>query len=336
MKILILGSDGFIGYHLTSSILQDSRFDDVSIVGVDLYKTRTNMIPEDSRFTFHQGDIIKDRDLVDKLINECDVVLPFVAIATPKLYVEKPLTVFELDFEENLRIIKLAHKLDKRVIFPSTSEVYGKGEIPFDEEKTDLVYGPIKYSRWIYACSKQLLDRVIFAMNQKDKFRFTLFRPFNWEGPYLDSLQASESGSSRLITQLIDDAIYKNHVTLVDGGNQKRCFTDVRDGVEALKLILLNEEKSNGQIFNVGNPLNNLSVKEVATQLVDKLKQRNLTTEVAEIQVQPSSEFYGEGYEDVSTRVPSIENLRNTLGWNPMYSFEESLETILDTIVIQK
>jgi UDP-4-amino-4-deoxy-L-arabinose formyltransferase / UDP-glucuronic acid dehydrogenase (UDP-4-keto-hexauronic acid decarboxylating) len=336
MKILILGSDGFIGYHLTSSILQDSRFDDVSIVGVDLYKTRTNMIPEDSRFTFHQGDIIKDRDLVDKLINECDVVLPFVAIATPKLYVEKPLTVFELDFEENLRIIKLAHKLDKRVIFPSTSEVYGKGEIPFDEEKTDLVYGPIKYSRWIYACSKQLLDRVIFAMNQKDKFRFTLFRPFNWEGPYLDSLQASESGSSRLITQLIDDAIYKNHVTLVDGGNQKRCFTDVRDGVEALKLILLNEEKSNGQIFNVGNPLNNLSVKEVATQLVDKLKQRNLTTEVAEIRVQPSSEFYGEGYEDVSTRVPSIENLRNTLGWNPMYSFEESLETILDTIVIQK
>jgi UDP-4-amino-4-deoxy-L-arabinose formyltransferase/UDP-glucuronic acid dehydrogenase (UDP-4-keto-hexauronic acid decarboxylating) len=336
MKILILGSDGFIGYHLTSSILQDSRFEDVSIVGVDLYKTRTNMIPNDSRFTFHQGDIIKDRDLVDKLINECDVVLPFVAIATPKLYVEKPLTVFELDFEENLRIIKLAHKLDKRVIFPSTSEVYGKGEIPFDEEKTDLVYGPIKYSRWIYACSKQLLDRVIFAMNQKDKFRFTLFRPFNWEGPYLDSLQASESGSSRLITQLIDDAIYKNHVTLVDGGNQKRCFTDVRDGVEALKLILLNEEKSNGQIFNVGNPLNNLSVKEVATQLVDKLKQRNLTTEVAEIRVQPSSEFYGEGYEDVSTRVPSIENLRNTLGWNPMYSFEESLETILDTIVIQK
>jgi len=336
MKILILGSDGFIGYHLTSSILQDSRFDDVSIVGVDLYKTRTNMIPADSRFTFYQGDIIKDRDLVDRLIQECDVILPFVAIATPKLYVEKPLTVFELDFEENLRIIKLAHKLDKRVIFPSTSEVYGKGEIPFDEEKTDLVYGPIKYSRWIYACSKQLLDRVIFAMNQKDKFRFTLFRPFNWEGPYLDSLQASESGSSRLITQLIDDAIYKNHVTLVDGGNQKRCFTDVRDGVEALKLILLNEEKSNGQIFNVGNPLNNLSVKEVATQLVDKLKQRNLTTEVAEIRVQPSSEFYGEGYEDVSTRVPSIENLRNTLGWNPMYSFEESLETILDTIVIQK
>jgi len=336
MKILILGSDGFIGYHLTSSILQDNRFDDVSIVGVDLYKTRTNMIPADSRFTFYQGDIIKDRDLVDKLINECDVILPFVAIATPKSYVEKPLTVFELDFEENLRIIKLAHKLDKRVIFPSTSEVYGKGEIPFDEEKTDLVYGPIKYSRWIYACSKQLLDRVIFAMNQKDKFRFTLFRPFNWEGPYLDSLQASESGSSRLITQLIDDAIYKNYVTLVDGGNQKRCFTDVRDGVEALKLILLNEEKSNGQIFNVGNPLNNLSVKEVATQLVDKLKQRNLTAEIAEIRVQPSSEFYGEGYEDVSTRVPSIENLRNTLGWNPIYSFEESLETILDTIVIQK
>jgi len=336
MKILILGSDGFIGYHLTSSILQDSRFDDVSIVGVDLYKTRTNMIPADSRFTFYQGDIIKDRDLVDKLMSECDVIMPLVAIATPKIYVEQPLRVFELDFEENLRIIKLAQKLNKRVIFPSTSEVYGKGEAPFDEENTDLVYGPIKYSRWIYACSKQLLDRVIFALNQKEGMRFTLFRPFNWEGPYLDSLEASSEGSSRLITQLIDDAIYKNHVTLVDGGHQKRCFTDVRDGVEALKLIILNEELTDGKIFNIGNPWNNLSVREVAIQIITKLKERNLTTELAEIRVKSSNEFYGAGYQDVSNRVPSINAIGNTLGWIPKYSFEESLETILDKIEIQK
>ena len=331
MRLLILGSDGFIGYHLTNSILADSRFDGWKIDGVDLNTARTNMLPKDSRFTFHKTDIIRDKELVDSLILEADVIMPLVAIATPKLYVEQPLKVFELDFEENLRVIKLAHKLGKRVIFPSTSEVYGKGEAPFDEEQTDLVYGPIKYSRWIYACSKQLLDRVIFAMNQRDPFRFTLFRPFNWVGPYLDSLESTSEGSSRLITQLIGDAIQRNMVTLVDGGHQKRCFTDVRDGVDALKEILLNEPASNGKIFNIGNPWNNLSVRDVAVLLIDRLKNRNIVDTV-EIKVKSSGDFYGAGYQDVTNRVPSINAIGNALGWSPKYSFTDSLENILDTL----
>jgi nucleoside-diphosphate-sugar epimerase len=329
MKILILGSDGFIGYHLTSSILQDPKFADVEIVGIDYNCARTGMLPEDSRFKFYQADIIKSKDLVNKLIEECDVVLPFVAIATPKLYVEQPLRVFELDFEENLRVIKLAHKLGKRVIFPSTSEVYGKGVAPFDEEDSDMVYGPIRYSRWIYACSKQLLDRVIFALDQTSDFRFTLFRPFNWVGPYLDSLESSSEGSSRLITQLINDAMIKKEVTLVDGGHQSRCFTDVRDGVDALKLILLNEEAANKKIFNVGNPWNNLSVREVAIKLISKLEEKNFVSGV-DIKVKSSKDFYGAGYQDVSNRVPSINSIGNSLGWAPKYTFDQSLENILD------
>jgi len=331
MKILILGSDGFIGYHLTSSILQDARFSDTTIVGVDFNRVRTDMIGTDTRFQFHQLDIIKERDTIDQLISEADVILPLVAIATPKIYVERPMDVFELDFEENLRVLKLVQKLGKRVIFPSTSEVYGKGVAPFDENETDLTYGPIKYSRWIYACSKQLLDRVVFAMNQRDGFRFTLFRPFNWVGPYLDSLESSSEGSSRLITQLINDARSKNTVTLVDGGHQKRCFTDVRDGVAALKEILLNEPASNGKIFNVGNPWNNFSVREVAVLLIDKLKDKGFVEDV-EIRVKSSGDFYGAGYQDVSNRVPSINEIGNALGWTPKYTLSESLENILNTL----
>ena len=331
MKILILGSDGFIGYHLSESILKDPRFANAEIVGVDLYNNRTHMLPQDNRLKFYQFNILNDTTTVDRLIEECDVLLPFVAIATPKLYVEQPLRVFELDFESNLRVIKLAHKLGKRVIFPSTSEVYGKGEAPFDEDTTDLVYGPIKYSRWIYACSKQLLDRVIFAMNQKEKFRFTLFRPFNWVGPYLDTLEGSKTGSARLITQLIGDILYKGELTLVDGGEQKRCFTDVRDGVAALKEILLNKDASNKKIFNIGNPWNNLSVRDVAVLLIDRMKERGII-EKAEIKVKSSGEFYGSGYQDVTSRVPSINAIGNALGWTPQYSFPESLENILDSL----
>ena len=331
MNILILGSDGFIGYHLSESILKDDRFKDSTITGVDLYNNRTHMLPKDKRLVFHQLDVLKDRNEIDTLIAKCDVLLPFVAIATPKLYVEQPMRVFELDFEENLRVIKLAQKLGKRVIFPSTSEVYGKGEAPFDEETTDLVYGPIKYSRWIYACSKQLLDRVIFALDQREGMRFTLFRPFNWVGPYLDSLEATSEGSSRLITQLIGDSLQRGELTLVDGGHQKRCFTDVRDGVGALKEILLNEETSQGKIYNIGNPWNNLSVREVSVLLIDKLKERGMVQNV-DIKVKSSGEFYGAGYQDVTNRVPSINAIGNDLNWTPKYSFTDSLSNILDSI----
>lgn len=331
MKLLILGADGFIGYHLTNSILGDDNFKDWKITGVDLNTARVNMLPSDDRFTFHKADIMRDRDLIDHLIQDSDVIMPLVAIATPKLYVEQPLRVFQLDFEENLRVIKLAHALNKRIIFPSTSEVYGKSTAPFDEESSDLVYGPIKYSRWIYACSKQLLDRVIFAMDQEKSFNFTLFRPFNWVGPYLDSLESTSEGSSRLITQLMGDAIQRNEVTLVDGGHQKRCFTDVRDGVAALKAILLNEDASKGKIFNVGNPWNNLSVRDVAVLLIDRLKERNIIQN-AEIKVKSSGDFYGAGYQDVSNRVPSINAIGNDLGWAPKYTFSDSLENILDSL----
>lgn len=331
MKLLILGADGFIGYHLTNSILGDDKFKDWKITGVDLNSARVNMLPQDDRFTFHKADIMRDKDLIDHLIQDSDVIMPLVAIATPKLYVEQPLRVFQLDFEENLRVIKLAHALNKRIIFPSTSEVYGKSTAPFDEESSDLVYGPIKYSRWIYACSKQLLDRVIFAMNQEKEFRFTLFRPFNWVGPYLDSLESTSEGSSRLITQLLGDAMQRGEVTLVDGGHQKRCFTDVRDGVEALKLILLNEEAANGKIFNVGNPWNNLSVRDVAVLLIDRLKSRGLAENV-DVKVKSSGDFFGSGYQDVTSRVPSINAIGNALGWAPKYTFPDSLENILDSI----
>ena len=118
---------------------------------------------------------------------KCDVVLPLVAIATPASYTREPLRVFELDFEANLDIVRKCVRYGKRVLFPSTSEVYGmSSDASFDEENSNLVLGPIHKQRWIYSCSKQLLDRVIYAYGQQQGLHFTLFRPFNWIGPKLD------------------------------------------------------------------------------------------------------------------------------------------------------
>lgn len=330
-NLLLLGGDGFIGYHLTRSILKDPSFSDYSITSVDKYSNRVSEFSGEDRFTYVSLDITNSNDVVKDLISSSEIVMPLFAIATPKTYVERPMDVFQLDFEENLKIIRLVHAFGKRLVFPSTSEVYGKAEAPFNEETTDCVYGPIKNSRWIYACSKQLLDRVIFAMNKKDPFNFTLFRPFNWIGPKLDSLESSSEGSSRLITQLLDDAIQKKEIILVDGGHRKRCFTDVDDGIEGLKLILLNEQVASKRIFNIGNPWNNRSVRDAAELVIQLLEEAKLATGVT-IKVRSSTDFYGAGYEDVAERVPDINAISDSLGWAPKITFEQSLRKIVDLV----
>jgi UDP-4-amino-4-deoxy-L-arabinose formyltransferase/UDP-glucuronic acid dehydrogenase (UDP-4-keto-hexauronic acid decarboxylating) len=172
-------------------------------------------------------------------VRKCDMVIPLVAIATPIEYTRNPIKVFELDFEENLRIVRYCVKYGKRIIFPSTSEVYGMCDEPdFNEDNSRLILGPIRKQRWIYSCCKQMLDRVIWAYGQEAGLQFTLFRPFNWIGPRLDSLESARIGSSRAITQLILNLAEGTPIQLVDGGNQKRCFTDVKDGVECLYRII--------------------------------------------------------------------------------------------------
>ncbi len=182
------------------------------------------------RMHFFEGDITINKEWVEYHIRKCDVILPLVAIATPATYVQQPLKVFELDFEANLPIVRSAVKYKKHLVFPSTSEVYGMCEdSEFDPSKSSMVYGPIDKPRWIYACSKQLMDRVIWGYGMEG-LRFTLFRPFNWIGPGLDSIYTPKEGSSRVVTQFLGHIVRGEPINLVDGGAQKRAFTYVDDG----------------------------------------------------------------------------------------------------------
>src|SRR5438093_5407484 len=262
MKVLILGVNGFIGHHLTARILRDT---DWTVYGMDLSAERLGDSVDHPRFEFVEGDISINKEWIEYHIKKCDVVLPLVAIATPKVYVERPLAVFELDFEENLRIVRQVLRYGKRIVFPSTSEVYGMCEdAEFDEETSPLVLGPILKERWIYSCCKQLLDRVIWAYGRQG-LSFTLFRPFNWIGPRLDSLETAKEGSSRVVPQFIANLVLGVPIQLVDGGAQRRCFTYVDDGIDALLRILRNEGgRAAGGIFNIGHPGNDCSIRELA------------------------------------------------------------------------
>jgi UDP-4-amino-4-deoxy-L-arabinose formyltransferase/UDP-glucuronic acid dehydrogenase (UDP-4-keto-hexauronic acid decarboxylating) len=252
-----------------------------------------------------------------------------------RLNTRNPLSVFELDFEENLRVVRYCAKYKKRIIFPSTSEVYGMcDEDEFDEDNSRLILGPIRMQRWIYSCCKQLLDRVIWAYGQKEGLRFTLFRPFNWIGPKLDSLTSARIGSSRAITQLILNLVEGTPILLIDGGNQKRCFTDVSDGVECLYRIIENKDGvSDGQIINIGNPNNEASIRDLAEMLLTKFNQhphRSKFPPFAGFREIESGSYYGAGYQDVQHRKPSIRNARKLLDWVPSVELEYSVEQTLD------
>ncbi|MBU6273067.1 MAG: bifunctional UDP-4-keto-pentose/UDP-xylose synthase [Betaproteobacteria bacterium] len=331
-KILILGVNGFIGHHLSQRILADT---DWEVYGMDMASERVEPLMTNRRFHFFEGDITINREWIEYHIRKCDVILPLVAIATPATYVREPLRVFELDFEANLPIVRACVKHRKRLLFPSTSEVYGMcADDQFDPEASNLVYGPINKPRWIYACSKQLMDRIIHAYGMSEGLDYTLFRPFNWIGPGLDSIHTAKEGSSRVITQFLGHIVRGEPIRLVDGGSQKRAFTYVDDGIDALMRIIRNPEgRASGQIYNIGNPVNNHSVRELAEMMLAlAARYPEYSDNAARVSLieTSSGDYYGKGYQDVRNRVPRIDNTMTDLGWAPQVTMADALARIFD------
>jgi nucleoside-diphosphate-sugar epimerase len=326
-RIVILGANGFIGSALTAAIL---RTRDWEVYGIDLSDHKLGTLCASPRFRFVEGDITINREWVEYHIKKSDVVVPLVAIANPAQYVRDPLRVFELDFEANLEVVRQCVKYRKRLVFPSTSEIYGmSSDAVLDEESSPLVYGPVNKQRWIYAASKQLLDRVIYAYGERDDFDYTLFRPFNFIGPNLDNIDEPKEGSSRVFTQFLSNILYSRPILLVDGGGQKRSFTFIDDAMECLLAII---ENPNGvatrRIFNIGNPRNCASIRELAQLMIEvasEFPQLRERAQSVRIEAVGSDSYYGKYYQDIQLRVPAIEAARKDLGWSPRTDLRDAI-----------
>ncbi len=299
---------------------------------MDMGSDKLGSAVEHQRFHYIEGDITINKEWIAYHIKMCDACLPLVAIATPATYVTDPLRVFHLDFEENLALVRQCAQYDTRVIFPSTSEVYGMCQ--------DESFRPRELATWSTAPSTRsagstpapslVLDRAIYAMGAHEGLAFTLFRPFNWVGPGLDSIHAEKEGSSRVATQFLGQILRGESISLVDGGAQRRCFTDITDGVDCLMRIIANKDgKADGRIFNLGNPHNDLSVRELAEKLIacarahPEVAAQAAKSSLVEVS---SASFYGAGYQDMVKRKPSIGAAREALGWAPKVGTDAMLE----------
>ena len=171
-------------------------------------------------------------------------------------------------------------------------------------------------------------------MGTAQGLQYTLFRPFNWYGPHLDNIDAPKEGSSRVLTQFLHNILYGVPIKLVDGGAQRRCFTYIEDGIDGLMTILENPKgKADREIFNLGNPGADLSIEQLAHALIDAVAtypKFAVAARKAKIVKVSAQEYYGDGYQDITTRVPSVVKAKRLLGWTPKTDFPTGLRKTLD------
>ncbi len=345
MKILTLGAGGFIGSHLTHRLLKEGH----NVTAVDVESEKIQEFLDHSNLTFLRQDIRAPGWDLDKLVRESDLVIDLIAYANPGLYLRIPLEVFHLNFTENLKIAEACVRNKKRLIQYSTCEVYGRTaaslkhahladpEDPvhatFGEDTSEYILGPVVKHRWIYSCAKQLLERVLHAYGIEQGFNYTIIRPFNFIGPKIDFLpQDNREGIPRVFSFFMDALFTGGKMKLVNGGTNRRCYTYIDDAIDCSYRIVENPGGAcDRQIFNIGSPHNEISIKQMAETMRDIYSHRfrEGNEPLAEIVSVPGEEFYGEGYDDSDRRIPDITKARTLLGWEPKWNVRDTIETTM-------
>lgn len=350
LTICMIGAGGFIGSHLCEKLMWETQH---SVLAIDVYSDKIQHLLEpgqawSARIEFHKINIKHDSRL-EGLIKLSDLVINLAAICTPADYNTRPLDTIYSNFIDALPVVRYCSDSCRRLIHFSTCEVYGKtvgSFLPKDhplrqdpdfyvlaEDKSPCIFGPVEKQRWSYACAKQLIERVIYAEGAENGLEFTIVRPFNWIGPRMDfipGVDGPSEGVPRVLACFSNNLLRGEPLKLVDGGISQRTFVYIKDAIEAVLLMIENPGRANGQIFNVGNPRNEATVRELAelmTEVYSKVSEKP-KIDVPMIDVS-SKEFYGEGYDDSDKRIPDMTIITKQLGWEPRTSLPDLLQTTL-------
>src|ERR1700720_1359593 len=313
MRYLITGGAGFIGSHLSETLLEKGSevfiLDDLSTGSVE------NIRHLKSNNRFHPFfDSIQNKHLVAELVDESDVVIHLAAAVGVRLIVESPVRTLETNIHGTQSVLDAASKKKKLVFIASTSEVYGKSDkVPFHED-ADLVLGPTTKTRWSYAASKALDEFLALSYWKEKKLPVIVVRLFNTVGPR----QTGRYGM--VLPNFVKAALDGKPVSVYGTGQQSRCFCDVRDTVEAL-IRLIDTDKSVGEVTNVGNT-EEITIENLAL----KVKERTKST--SSIEYVPYDKAYEPGFEDMMRRVPSVEKLFALTGFRPKTPLTEIIDRV--------
>ena len=313
MKILITGGAGFVGSHLADKLLSEGH--EITVID-DLSTGRYSNIAhlEDTKDFRLIIDTVLNEKLMEELIRETDHVYHMASAVGVKLIMDHPVKTIETIFRGTDVVLGFCSRYRKRVLIPSTSEVYGKGaSVPF-RENDDLLTGATDKHRWAYACAKTLDEFLALAHFKETRLPVVVVRLFNTVGP-------RQTGQYGMVVPRFVHAAIRNEPIYVHGdGTQARCFGHVLDVVEGLTK-LLDDPKCFGQVINLGND-EEVSIKELAARAI------SLTSSSSEIQYIPYEEAYGEGFEDMRRRVPSLEKARRMIGYQPTRTLNDIINDV--------
>ena len=327
MKILLLGAGGFIGSHLVEHLIGRGEH---HVTGIDVSDEKLADIDR-TRFTFWRADIRHPDRMIERLIADADLVVDLIAYANPSMYVSSPLEVFDLNFTANLEMARLCIKHRRRLVQYSSAEVYGKAgpDALCREEESDSIFGPVTKSRWIYAIAKSLLERVLLAHGEAGDLEYTIIRPFNFIGPRIDYLVAAgATGGPRVFPHFMSAMLTGGPIRLVNGGHVRRAFVHIADANAAFQTLLDHPRQARNRVFNIGNPANDTTIRDLAFLMVDVFRELTGEPPVSRIEDIDGEAFYGSGYEDGDRLPPDISRMR-ALGWEPTRSLRATLRDVM-------
>jgi UDP-glucose 4-epimerase len=313
MKILITGGAGFIGSHLADKLVADGH--EITVID-DLSTGRySNVAHLEGHERFRLIiDTVLNNALMEELIRESDRVFHMASAVGVKLIMDHPVRTIETIFRGTDVVLGHCSRFRKRVLIPSTSEVYGKGiSVPFKEDD-DLLTGATDKHRWAYACAKTLDEFLALAHWKETRLPVVVVRLFNTVGP-------RQTGQYGMVVPRFIRAALRNEPIEVHGdGTQSRCFGHVSDVVEGL-VRLLETPECFGQVINIGND-EEVSILQLADKAISQ------TASASEIRFVSYAEAYGEGFEDMRRRVPSLEKAKNLIGYRPTRSLENIINDV--------
>ncbi|MFN0140753.1 MAG: GDP-mannose 4,6-dehydratase [Pyrinomonadaceae bacterium] len=313
MKILITGGAGFVGSHLADKLIAEGH--EITVID-DLSTGRYSNVEhleENSNFKLII-DTVLNADLMEELIRDADRVYHMASAVGVRLIMEQPVKTIETIFHGTDVVLGRCAKFRKRVLIPSTSEVYGKGvSVPFKEED-DLLTGATDKHRWAYACAKTLDEFLALAHYKETRLPVVVVRLFNTVGP-------RQTGQYGMVVPRFVRAALKNEPIEVHGdGTQSRCFGHVSDIVNGL-VKTLETPACFGQVINFGSDAET-SINDLAKRAIA------LTNSTSEIRYIPYEEVYGEGFEDMRRRVPSLDKANRLVGYRPTKTLDDIINDV--------
>jgi UDP-glucose 4-epimerase len=315
MRALITGGAGFVGSHLSEALL--ARGDEVYVIDNLSTGSIENIEHLKGERRFHYAvESIMNEPVTAELVDRVDVVFHLAAAVGVRLIVESPVNTIETNVHGTELVLKIANKKKKKVLVASTSEVYGKSEVVPFREDADLVMGPTSKGRWSYACSKAIDEFLALAYHKEKRLPVVVFRLFNTVGPR----QTGRYGM--VIPNFVKQALLGHPLTVFGDGQQSRCFTYISDVVGAL-VKLAEAEDAVGQVFNIGNDREEVTILELAERV------KACTASKSEIVKVPYAQAYEEGFEDMQRRVPALDKIRALIGYEPAVHLDEILDRVV-------